>query len=67
MDSGKEKEISKLIEQHLNEGVKNNVPKQLVMCTATISKQMEELASRFFDPKDPKFRIMVEKSTHLNL
>ena len=32
-----------------------------------MSKQMEELAGRFFNPKDPNFKIMVEKSTHLNL
>jgi superfamily II DNA/RNA helicase len=37
------------------------------MCTATITKQMKEMASRFFSPEDPNFKIMVEKSTHMNL
>lgn len=37
------------------------------MCTATINKRMEEMASRFFDKNDPHFKICVEKSTHMNL
>jgi superfamily II DNA/RNA helicase len=28
---------------------------------------MRELSAKFFHPEDPKFKIMVEKSTHMNL
>ena len=37
------------------------------MCSATVSKAMTRMASRFFDERDPSFKTIVEKSTHLNL
>ena len=67
LDAGNEHALCKLIEQHLRDGAKKNVKKQLIMCSATISKQMEEMARRFFDPMDPEFKTFVEKSTHMNL
>lgn len=67
LDAGNETKLCKLIEQHLKEGDRKNVDKQLVMCSATVSKAMETMARRFFDEKDPSFKIIIEKSTHLNL
>lgn len=67
LDAGNEDVLCKLIEQHLNDGVKKNINKQLIMCSATVRKGMEEMARRFYDPLDPDFKIMVEKSTHMNL
>ena len=37
------------------------------MCTATITKDMEKMVSRFYSENDPNFKIIVEKSTHMNL
>lgn len=37
------------------------------MCTATINKRMEEMAYRFYDRNDNHFKVIVEKSTHMNL
>lgn len=55
LDSGNEKKICKLIEQHLTDGAKKNIQKQLIMCTATITNQMKGLAAKFFSPDDPNF------------
>ena len=67
LDAGNEEILCRLIEQHLSDGARKNIEKQLIMCSATISKQMEAMARRFFDPLDPNFKILVEKSTHMNL
>jgi hypothetical protein len=37
------------------------------MCTATINKRMEEMAYRFYDRNENHFKVIVEKSTHMNL
>mmetsp|Transcript_9969 Transcript_9969/g.15056 ORF Transcript_9969/g.15056 Transcript_9969/m.15056 type:complete len:95 (-) Transcript_9969:742-1026(-) len=49
------------------DGAKKQVDKQVIMATATVSKQMEDLCYRFWDPADPQFDIFIEKSTHMNL
>ncbi len=67
LDAGKEDLLCKLIDQHLTDGARKNIDKQLIMCTATISKRMERMARRFFAVEDPSFRIIVEKNTHMNL
>jgi superfamily II DNA/RNA helicase len=67
LDAGNEQALCKIIEQHLTDGARKNIQKQLIMCSATVNKQMEAMARRFFDPLDPDFKIIVEKSTHMNL
>lgn len=67
LDAGKEDSICKLVEQHLADGERKRVQKQLVMCTATVTRRMEDVARRFFSKEDPNFKIIVEKSTHMNL
>lgn len=67
LDAGNESKICKLIEQHLNDGEKKNVDKQVVMCSATVTKAMTNMSKRFFDERDPHFKTIIEKSTHLNL
>jgi superfamily II DNA/RNA helicase len=37
------------------------------MCSATVTKKMEEFAYKFFDRRDPDFKILIEKNTHMNL
>ena len=37
------------------------------MCSATINRKMEDIAYRFFSKEDPDFKILIEKSTHMNL
>lgn len=37
------------------------------MCSATVSKRMEQMARRFYPETDRNFKILIEKSTHMNL
>lgn len=67
LDAGHEAKLCKIIEQHLQHGSRNGIEKQLIMCSATVNKAMTAMARRFYSEEDPNFKIVVEKSTHLNL
>ncbi|CAI2364365.1 unnamed protein product [Moneuplotes crassus] len=47
--------------------VDHSTQRQIVFCSATITKQMESLVSKFWIPGDKKFVHLVEKNTHMNL
>ena len=51
----------------MNQAVKHGTDRQLIMCSATVTNKAKKLARKFFNENDPDFKIMIEKSTHMNL
>lgn len=47
--------------------VDTDINRQIVFCSATITKEMEKLAKKFWIPGDKNFVHLVEESTHMNL
>jgi len=62
VDSGKSDAIRFLLEGYL----RTDDTRQVVFASATVTKQMRELVKEFFGDK-PKFKEIIEKSTHMNL
>jgi len=47
--------------------IEHTIGRQVIFCSATITKQIENLVSKFWIPGDKNFTHLVEKNTHMNL
>jgi superfamily II DNA/RNA helicase len=61
IDSGREKDIKKLLDQYLKE------PRQVIFVSATVTKAMRGLIGDYLSDEDLGYRELIEKSTHMNL
>jgi superfamily II DNA/RNA helicase len=62
IDSGREGDIRKLLEQYLKDQ-----PRQVCFVSATITKQMKALVKDLMQEEDLGYKECIEKSTHMNL
>ena len=47
--------------------IENDINRQIVFCSATVTKQIEKLSSDYWIPGDKNFINLIEKNTHMNL